>query len=191
MKTKMLSKLKGGLIGCLSRLVSRSHEWRANIQTVDDGEYQWETWTYWCWRWQWCKIGYENIWYDGPHRIFSFGVGTLATCWDCGERKSLLTTSSLLDASLTLTPTRNLNRIPSGLTRVECGGWLETETTMIQETEKDYMEYKDLYCKGEVEEIYERAEKEKSKAFLLGWVIGAMGMCAFTEIVLPRLISLF
>ena len=42
-----------------------------------------------------------------------------------------------------------------------------------------------LFCKGEVDEIYERAEKEKSKAFLKGWAWGAMAGVMLMRWVLP------
>jgi len=47
------------------------------------------------------------------------------------------------------------------------------------------MRYKNLYCKVEIDEIYEQAERNRLCAYLTGWFTGAIGMLLLTEIILP------
>lgn len=72
---------------CVWRFVSRSFELKTGIKTVTRDGFSWECWTLWCWTWKWCKPGYEQIWYDGPHDIWRFGVATLYRGYDSNYRE--------------------------------------------------------------------------------------------------------
>ncbi len=50
-----------------------------------------ETFTYWTWTWMFCWFGYESIYYDGEHKIWNFGIGSLYCCEDCNydERRKI------------------------------------------------------------------------------------------------------
>lgn len=64
----------------------KSYEWRTNVRKAQRDGCEWECWKHWCWTWQWCKIGFNHIYYDGEQKIFSFGIGTLTTYSDNNYR---------------------------------------------------------------------------------------------------------
>jgi hypothetical protein len=66
----------------INNLFRRSFEWKTNIVTVEVDGWEWECWTIWCWTWQWCKIGKEQLWYDGSHDIWFFGIASLYRGYD-------------------------------------------------------------------------------------------------------------
>jgi len=38
---------------------------------------QYETWIHWEINWRLCKIGFEETWYDGSHKVWYLGICTL------------------------------------------------------------------------------------------------------------------
>jgi hypothetical protein len=51
--------------------------WKTEVEPITRDGITWLTWREWCLTWHFCGFGYEQHWYDGPHDMWEFGIGSL------------------------------------------------------------------------------------------------------------------